>query len=81
MTNTKQKVLPTDPHYQTKRQYQYKEGRMFIYVTKAVKSRLKAYADSDPRFKSWSKCAVYLINLGLKHDKKDRAKSLRSVEK
>jgi len=42
---------------------------------------LEAYAKSDPRFKSTSKCVVYLINLGLEKDKKDRAKALKGVEK
>lgn len=75
MNNSKKKISPTD------RQYQYKSARMFIYVTTALREKLVAYADSDPRFKSWSKCAVYLIKLGLKHDLKDRAKSLESIEK
>ena len=75
MTNNKKEISPTE------RQYQYKLSRMFIYVTKPLKEKLIAYADSDPRFKSWSKCAVYLIQLGLKHDEKDRVKALDSVEK
>jgi len=74
MSNRKEEVSPTE------RQYQYIKSRMFIYVTAPLKERLTAYADSDPRFDSWSKCAVYLINLGLKHDKKDRDKALDGVE-
>lgn len=62
------------------RQPLYKKNRMFIYVVDKFKKFLKDYAKSDPRFGSTSKCVVYLINLGLKHDKKDRAKALESVE-
>ena len=74
MSNIKEEISPTE------RQYQYIKSRMYIYVTAPLRERLTAYADSDPRFKSWSKCAVYLIKLGLKHDKKDRAKALKGVE-
>ena len=62
------------------RQPFYRKNRMFIYVVDTYKSMLKSYAKSDPRFGSTSKCVVYLINLGLKHDKKDRADALESVE-
>lgn len=75
MSNSKKNISPTE------RQYQYIKSRMYIYVTKPLRAKLIAYADSDPRFTSWSKCAVYLIKLGLKHDVKDRTKALESVEK
>lgn len=63
------------------RQVFYKKNRMFIYVLDAFREKLKTYARSDPRFKSTSICTVYLIKLGLKHDVKDRAKALGSVDK
>jgi len=62
------------------RQVFYKKNRMFLYVADTYKAMLKAYAKSDPRFSSTSKCAVYLMNLGIKHDKKARAKALESIE-
>lgn len=62
------------------RQKFYKKNRMFIYVVDTYRAMLKSYAKSDPRFGSTSKCVVYLINLGLKHDKKDRKKAIDSIE-
>ena len=63
------------------RQVFYKKNRMFIYVLDTFRKKIKDYARSDPRFKSTSICAVYLIKLGLRHDEKDRAKALGGVEK
>jgi len=75
MTNKKKNLSVQD------RQVFYRKNRMFLYVVDKYKAMLKDYAKSDPRFSSTSKCAVYLINLGLKHDVKDRAKALEGVDK
>jgi len=65
----------------TERQVFYRKNKMVIYVIDKFKTFLEDYANSDPRFKSASICTVYLINLGLKHDEKDRAKALGGVDK
>lgn len=75
MTNTQPKLSVQD------RQVFYRKNRMFLYVVDKYKAMLENYAKSDPRFKSTSKCVVYLINLGLEKDKKDRAKAIQSVDK
>ena len=64
----------------TKKKYDYKDSRIFLYLGKVLKKRFVQYAESDPRFNSLSKCSIHLLNLGMKHDKKDRQKAMDSVE-
>ena len=54
--------------------------RMFVYTTAKFREYITAYSNSDSRFGDRSKCIVHLLNLGLKCDKKDRDKSLKSIK-
>lgn len=54
------------------------EYRTFLSLGE-LGEKLENYADSDPRFKTRSAAAKHLIELGMKHDAKARAKALDKI--
>lgn len=43
-------------------------------------NKLEVYANTDPRFKGRSDCAIHLLELGMKSDEKARQKALDAIK-
>lgn len=55
------------------------DPRVWMYLGRKFKLKLSNYANSDPRFSSMSACCRFLLDLGIKADKKDREKALKDI--
>ena len=62
----------------SKKPEEREEYRTFLSLGE-MGDKLESYANSDPRFKTRSACAIHLLELGMKADKKAREKALKSV--